>query len=68
MDPTLLPGVERPAQAVEARSAPLKPQQVWAIWFWLHQDGRVPDRAVFDLAIDSKLRGCDVVKMLGSRL
>ena len=42
---------------------PLKPQQVWAIRFWLDHQGRLRDRAMFDLAIDSKLRGCDVVKM-----
>ncbi|WP_174292865.1 tyrosine-type recombinase/integrase [Sphingomonas bacterium] len=42
---------------------PLKPQQVWAIRFWLDQDQRIRDRAMFDLAIDSKLRGCDIVKM-----
>ncbi len=42
---------------------PLKPQQVWAIRFWLDHKGRLRDRAMFDLAIDSKLRGCDVVKM-----
>ena len=41
----------------------LKPQQVWAIRFWLDQERRVRDRALFDLAIDSKLRGCDVVKI-----
>ncbi len=41
----------------------LKPQQVWAIRFWLDQERRVRDRAMFDLAIDSKLRGCDVVKI-----
>jgi hypothetical protein len=41
----------------------LKPQQVWAIRLWLNQERRVRDRAMFDLAIDSKLRGCDVVKM-----
>lgn len=41
----------------------LKPQQVWAIRFWLDQKGRLRDRAMFDLAIDSKLRGCDVVKV-----
>ena len=40
----------------------LKPQQVWAIRFWLDRERRVRDRALFDLAIDSKLRGCDVVK------
>lgn len=39
----------------------LKQQQVWAIRFWLDQHRRLRDRAVFDFAIDSKLRGCDVV-------
>ena len=42
---------------------PLKPQQVWAVRFRLHQDRRLRDRAMFDLAIDSKLRGCDLVKI-----
>jgi integrase len=41
----------------------LKPQQVWAIRFWLDQEHRVRDRAMFDLAIDSKLRGFDIVKL-----
>lgn len=41
----------------------LKPQQVWAIRFWLEREHRVRDRALFDFAIDSKLRGCDVVKV-----
>jgi hypothetical protein len=41
----------------------LKPQQVWAIRFWLDRERRLRDRATFDLAIDSKLRGCDVVKV-----
>jgi integrase len=41
----------------------LKPQQVWAIRFWLDHERRLRDRAMFDLAIDSKLRGCDVVKI-----
>jgi integrase len=41
----------------------LKPQQVWAIRFWLDHERRLRDRALFDLAIDSKLRGCDVVKV-----
>ncbi|CAA7627288.1 tyrosine-type recombinase/integrase [Magnetospirillum sp. SS-4] len=41
----------------------LKPQQVWAIRFWLDQNRRLRDRATFDLAIDSKLRGCDIVKI-----
>jgi integrase len=41
----------------------LKPQQVWAIRFWLDCEQRLRDRALFDLAIDSKLRGCDLVKV-----
>ena len=40
---------------------PLKPKQVWAIRFFLDQHCRVRDRALLDLALDSKLRGCDVV-------
>jgi site-specific recombinase XerC len=42
---------------------PLKPRDVWAIRFFLDERHRVRDRALFDLAIDSKLRGCDVVKI-----
>jgi integrase len=41
----------------------LKPRQVWAIRFFHDQHRRHRDRALFDLAIDSKLRGCDVVKI-----
>jgi integrase len=41
----------------------LKPRQVWAIRFWLDHERRLRDRALFDLAIGSKLRGCDVVKV-----
>src|SRR4051794_3455365 len=41
----------------------LKPRQGWAIRFFLDQRQRLRDRALFDLAIDSKLRGCDVVKI-----
>ncbi len=61
------PGVKdrRPWNAgriVGAKRA-LKLQQVWAIRFWLNNERRLRDRAMFDLAIDSKLRGCDVVKI-----
>ena len=40
---------------------PLKPRDVWAIRFFLDEHRRMRDRALFDLAIDSKLRGCDVI-------
>ena len=42
---------------------PLKPRQIWAIRFFLDRERRLRDRALFDLAIDSKLRGCDLVKI-----
>lgn len=41
----------------------LKPKQIWQIRFCLNQNRRLRDRALFDLAIDSKLRGCDLVRM-----
>ena len=40
----------------------LKPRQIWAIRFFLDRERRLRDRALFDLAIDSKLRGCDLAK------
>lgn len=42
---------------------PLKPRDIWAIRFFLDEHERLRDRALFDLAIDSKLRGCDLVKI-----
>lgn len=41
----------------------LKAQEVWAIRFDLQHRGLIRDRALFDMAIDSKLRGCDLVKL-----
>ena len=41
----------------------LKPKEIWAIRFMLDQASKLRDRALFDLAIDSKLRGCDLVKV-----
>jgi len=42
---------------------PLRPKQVWAIRTRLQIEGRARDLAMFNLAIDSKLRGCDVVSI-----
>ncbi|QDZ09178.1 tyrosine-type recombinase/integrase [Sphingomonas panacisoli] len=42
---------------------PLTQKQIWAVRFFLEREGRLRDRALFDLAIDSKLRGCDLVKV-----
>jgi hypothetical protein len=40
---------------------PLRPKHVWSIRTKLQIEGHVRDLAMFNLAIDSKLRGCDVV-------
>ena len=40
---------------------PLRPRHVWAIRTKLQLDEQIRDLALFNLAIDSKLRGCDVV-------
>jgi integrase len=40
---------------------PLRPKHVWSIRTKLQIEGRSRDLAMFNLAIDSKLRGCDVV-------
>ena len=40
---------------------PLRPKHVWAIRTMLQNDRQARDLALFNLAIDSKLRGCDVV-------
>ncbi len=42
---------------------PLQPRHVWAIRTRLQLGGRISDLALFNLAIDSKLRGCDVVSL-----
>ena len=40
---------------------PLRPKHVWSIRTKLQIEGRARDLVMFNLAIDSKLRGCDVV-------
>jgi hypothetical protein len=40
---------------------PLRPKHVWCIRTKLQIEGRVRDLAMFNLVIDGKLRGCDVV-------
>lgn len=43
--------------------APLRPKLVWSIRSKLQAEGRTRDLAMFNLAIDSKLRACDVVAL-----
>lgn len=42
---------------------PLKLNEIWAIRTRLQLNKRIRDLALFNLAIDSKLRGCDLVKI-----
>jgi integrase len=42
---------------------PLKLKEIWAVRIRLQIANRVRDLALFDLAIDSKLRACDLVRL-----
>jgi len=46
---------------VTGAKPPLRPKHVWAIPTKLQIDQLTRDLALFNLAVDSKLRGCDVV-------
>ena len=56
------------------QKAPLKLKEIYAIRIRLQMEKRARELALFNLAIDSKLRGCDLVKlrvcdvMQGSRM
>jgi len=45
------------------QKAPLKLKEIWAIRVRLQLSVRTRDLALFNLAIDSKLRACDLVKL-----
>src|SRR3954447_21024143 len=42
---------------------PLKPKEIWSLRIRLQLAGKARDLALFNLAIDSKLRGCDLVSL-----
>lgn len=42
---------------------PLKLREIWAIRYHLQLAKEIRDLAMFNLAIDSKLRGCDLVSL-----
>ncbi len=46
---------------IVGQKRPLMPKHVWAIRVRLEIAGRTRDHALFNLAIDSKLRGCGLV-------
>jgi integrase len=45
------------------QKAPLKLKEIWAIRIHLQIDSKHRDLALFNLAIDSKLRACDLLKL-----
>ena len=45
------------------QKAPLKLKEIWAIRIRLQLARRARDLALFNLAIDSKLRGCDLISL-----
>lgn len=48
---------------IVGQKRPLKPKHVWAIRVRLELAENDRDPALFNMAIDSKLRGCDLVRM-----
>ena len=42
---------------------PLKSHEVWSIRIRLQIDNNIKELALFNLAIDRKLRGCDLIKL-----
>ena len=52
-----------PPQVIVGAKLPLRPMHVWAIRVRLQMASRIRDLALFDIALDSKLRGCDVVSL-----
>ncbi len=61
--PTTRPMVPWNKGAFVGPKPPLKPKQVWSIRLNLQREDRLRDLALFDVAIDSKLRGCDLVQL-----
>ena len=49
--------------APRGQKRPLRPREVWAIRARLEMMGEVRNLALLNLAIDSKLRGCDLVSL-----
>lgn len=65
--PCTIPGVSKhnpwnKGKVVGAKP-PLRPKHVWSIRTKLQVEGRMRDLALFNVAVDSKLRGCDVVAL-----
>lgn len=48
---------------IVGQKAPFKVKDIWALRVRMQMEGRVRELALFNLGIDSKLRGCDLVKL-----
>jgi integrase len=48
---------------IVGQKAPFKPKDIWALRVRLQMEGRMRELALFNLGIDSKLRGCDLVSL-----
>jgi integrase len=48
---------------IVGQKMPFKVEDIWALRVRLQMEGRVRDLALFNLGIDSKLRGCDLVAL-----
>lgn len=48
---------------VIGQKAPFKFKDIWVLRARLHMEDRVRELALFNLGIDSKLRGCDLVRL-----
>jgi len=57
------PPETHPKVRLLGQKPPLKPREVWAIRIRLQLHGKPRDLALFNLAIDSKLRSCDLVAL-----
>jgi integrase len=48
---------------IVGQKAPFKLKDIWALRVRLQMEGRIRELALFNLGIDSKLRGCDLVAL-----
>lgn len=48
---------------IVGQKAPFKLKDIWALRIRFQMEGRVRELALFNLGIDSKLRGCDLVAL-----
>ena len=62
------PAFRFPARKPTGAKLALKPFHVWGIRLRLQVGNRTRDLALFDLALDSKLRGCDLIRLKVSDL